>query len=118
MREEGKEMSDKLKPCLCCDGYNLIEDNYSLFVICNDCSAFDLGNADLTHDEAVKKENAYATLNTERTCKFISSKGSDYPPVCNACGYELSIYDCEWFEDGTYGYDKNYCPNCGAKVMK
>lgn len=53
----------------------------------------------------------------ERTCKFVSSKGSDYPPVCSACGYELGIYDCEWFEDGTYGYDGNYCPNCGCKVV-
>ena len=52
----------------------------------------------------------------ERTCKFVSSKGSDYPPVCSACGYELGIYDCEWFDDGTYGYDRNYCPNCGARV--
>ena len=53
----------------------------------------------------------------ERTCKFVSSKGSDYPPVCSACGYELGIYDCEWFDDGTYGYGQNYCPNCGAKVV-
>lgn len=53
----------------------------------------------------------------ERTCKFVSSKGSDYPPVCSACGYELGIYDCEWFEDGTYGYDGNYCPKCGARVV-
>ena len=61
-----------------------------------------------------------ATLGNSRaegTCKFISSKGSDYPPVCSACGYELGIYDCEWFEDGTYGYGGNYCPNCGAKVI-
>lgn len=50
-------------------------------------------------------------------CKFVSSKGSEYPPVCSACGYELGIYDCEWFEDGTYGYGGNYCPNCGAKVI-
>ena len=54
----------------------------------------------------------------ERTCKFVSSKGSDYPPVCSACGYELGIYDCEWFEDGTYGYGGNYCPNCGARVVE
>lgn len=53
----------------------------------------------------------------ERTCKFVSSKGSDYPPVCSACGYELGIYDCEWFDDGTYGYEQNYCPNCGCKVV-
>lgn len=53
----------------------------------------------------------------ERTCKFVSNKGSDYPPACSVCGYELGIYDCEWFEDGTYGYDGNYCPNCGCKVV-
>ena len=55
---------------------------------------------------------------SERTCKFVSSKGSDYPPVCSACGYELGIYDCAWYEDGTYGYERNYCPNCGAKVVE
>ena len=54
---------------------------------------------------------------SERTCNFVSSKGSDYPPVCSACGYELGIYDCAWYEDGTYGYERNYCPNCGAKVV-
>lgn len=53
----------------------------------------------------------------ERTCKFVSSRGPDYPPACSACGYELGIYDCEWFEDGTYGYSGNYCPCCGAKVV-
>ena len=54
----------------------------------------------------------------ERTCKFISSKGLDYPPVCSECGYELGIYDCEWLDDGTYRYDGNYCPNCGRRVVK
>lgn len=63
--------------------------------------------------ESIKAWNSRA----EHTCKFVSSKGSDYPPVCSACGYELGIYDCEWFEDGTYGYDGNYCPNCGCKVV-
>lgn len=52
-----------------------------------------------------------------RTCKFVSSKGSDFPPVCSACGYELGIYDCEWFVDGTYGYSGNYCPNCGRRCI-
>lgn len=58
------------------------------------------------------------TYAQERTCKFVSSKGCDYPPVCSACGFELGIYDCEWFEDGTYGYGGSYCPNCGAKVVE
>ena len=61
------------------------------------------------------KRGDYEVYTPERTCKFVSSKGSDYPPVCSACGYELGIYDCEWFEDGTYGYGGNYCPNCGAR---
>lgn len=53
----------------------------------------------------------------ERTCKFVSSRGADYPPVCSECGYELGIYDCEWLDDGTYRYGGNYCPNCGARVI-
>ena len=61
-------------------------------------------------------EQAVAATLGGGTCEFVSSKGSEYPPVCSACGYELGIYDCEWFEGGTYGYSGNYCPNCGAKV--
>lgn len=62
-------------------------------------------------------QRMYEESFTERTCEFVSSKGSDYPPVCSACGYELGIYDCAWYEDGTYGYERNYCPNCGARVI-
>ena len=54
----------------------------------------------------------------ERTCKFVSSRGVDYPPVCSECGYELGIYDCEWLDGGAYHYDGNYCPHCGAKVVE
>lgn len=76
-------------------------------------------NGTLSVDNLTPEQAIAATLNiqAERTCKFVSSKGPDYPPVCSACGYELGIYDCEWFEDGTYGYERNYCPNCGAKVI-
>lgn len=79
--------------------------------------AFDgIGGFDIDMVERVEIEGVDFVC--ERTCKFVSSKGSDYPPVCSACGYELGIYDCEWFEDGTYGYDGNYCPNCGARVVE
>ena len=44
----------------------------------------------------------------ERTCRFVSSKGSDYPPVCSACGYGIIVFDME---------PLHYCPNCGAKVV-
>ena len=70
-------------------------------------------NIELTEDGVRMRDSAWA----ERTCRFVSSKGPDRPPVCDACGYELGIYDCEWFEDGTYGYNGNYCPNCGARVI-
>lgn len=37
---------------------------------------------------------------------------------CPACGYELETDDCEWSEDGAYGYDGKVCPNCGCKTEK
>ena len=68
-------------------------------------------------DERFSEIEQAATLGSGE-CEFVSSKGSDYPPVCSACGYELGIYDCEWYEDGTYGYERNYCPNCGKAVKR
>lgn len=42
----------------------------------------------------------------ERTCKFVNSKGFDYPPTCSACGF--MVHTDELF---------NYCPNCRTKVI-
>ena len=84
-----------------------------VFEVIERCVKFYEGG-DYDAQEIADELNARA----ERTCKFVSSKGSDYPPVCSACGYELGIYDCEWFDDGAYGYDGNYCPNCGRKVVE
>ena len=53
----------------------------------------------------------------EQTCEFIDdSDGEPSPPKCSVCGYDPGIYECAWYEDGTYGYERNYCPNCGARV--
>lgn len=52
------------------------------------------------------------------TCEFVDdSDGEPLPPKCSVCGYDPGIYECAWFEDGTYGYERNYCPNCGARVV-
>lgn len=42
--------------------------------------------------------------------------GKEPQACCHGHGDFWPCDDCEWFEDGTYGYDGNYCPNCGAKV--
>lgn len=56
--------------------------------------------------------------NPERTCKFVDDSDDEpSPPKCSVCGYDPGIYECAWYEDGTYGYERNYCPNCGAKVI-
>ena len=123
----------ELLPCPFCGGeakvYEMTygaDNQYSVFgVFCEDDSKAELiGLSKYQHGhfidnfqteaEAIKAWNTRA----ERTCKFVSSKGSDYPPVCSACGYELGIYDCAWYEDGTYGYERNYCPNCGRRVER
>ena len=110
-----------LKPCPFCGGEALIGVNKEstvreYFVGCMNCHIrlYKIGYKRFyTEAEAIAAWNA----RTERTCEFVSSKGSDRPPVCSACGYELDIYDCDWFEDGAYGYGGNYCPNCGARVV-
>lgn len=109
----------ELLPCPFCGSKNVETSYKDTFsgdfrrgVYCADCCGGIYPYYD-TEAEAIAAWNSRA----ERTCKFVSSKGSDYPPVCSACGYELGIYDCEWFEDGTYGYSGNYCQNCGAQVV-
>ena len=53
------------------------------------------------------------------TCEFVDdSDGEPSPPKCNSCGYDPGIYECAWLDDGTYEYERNYCPNCGRKVVK
>ena len=132
--------ASKLLPCPFCGGEAELHPSYDMdtsevdgwFVWCNnkECECAPETREHFTEAEAIEAWNTRAEMSyediailldelglSERTCKFVSSKGSDYPPVCSACGYELGIYDCAWYEDGTYGYERNYCPNCGAKVV-
>ena len=41
----------------------------------------------------------------ERTCKIVNSENKFVNWECSACGEEIK-------------YSDNYCPNCGAKVVK
>lgn len=60
----------------------------------------------------------YDLARAERTCEFVDDSDSESsPPKCSVCGYDPGIYECAWYEDGTYGYERNYCPNCGAKLV-
>ena len=120
----------ELKPCPFCGGEaEVVESDYGMYltgyaVYCHKCclkmgvtgrlgEAYEWTPVFNTEAEAIDVWNARA----ERTCKFVSIEGTGYTPVCSACGYKLGIYDCDWFEDGTYGYGGNYCPCCGAKVV-
>ena len=127
----------ELLPCPWCGEYpKLAEDGGSTgpwFCVWHDCPPVEGGKARHygeslgcisittawfhTEAEAISAWNTRAELGSG-TCEFVSSKGADYTPVCSACGYKLGIYDCEWFEDGTYGYSGNYCPNCGKAVKR
>lgn len=53
------------------------------------------------------------------TCEFVDdSDRESSPPKCNSCGYDPGIYECAWLDDGTYEYERNYCPNCGKAVKR
>lgn len=107
---------DKLKPCPFCGGEAETElcgkGIYSYWSVWCNCGV--LLQDYKTEAEAIEAWNTRA----ERTCKFVSSRGADYPPACSECGYELGIYDCDWLDDGTYRYNGNYCLNCGRKVVE
>lgn len=53
-----------------------------------------------------------------RMCTFNKhEKISDNYPTCSACGYEADWHECEPYGYSGYEYKKNYCPNCGARVI-
>lgn len=62
---------------------------------------------------AITPEQAIAATLGSGECEFV---GGNEPPKCSACGWQTSIYDCDWFDDNEYEYDGAYCKQCGAKV--
>lgn len=50
-------------------------------------------------------QRMYEQTFAKRTCRDTGE--NEWHFVCSACGYEQNGYEC-W----------NYCPNCGAKVLK
>ena len=61
-------------------------------------------------------EQAIAATLGAGECEFVGD--AKRPPKCSACGWQTSIYDCEWLEDGEYEYDGRFCKQCGRKVKR
>lgn len=99
----------ELKPCPFCGG----EASKRLFykgkyrVHCNVCDAYS-GDVCDTEAEAIAAWNTRA----EQTCKMESVWGTNALQCSECCSY-ASTWDAEC-EIGKI----NYCPNCGARVMK
>lgn len=102
---------DELKPCPFCGGEaemltaESMNGGYLFGIMCNDCRS--RGDVYDTEAEAIEAWNTRA----ERTCHFIENYGEGCwskehrDGKCSICGEEMK---------GRY----NYCPNCGAKVVR
>ena len=108
--------TDELKPCPFCGGENLASNWHSPFIICNDCGAFGPGNADSTHEQAVKAwntrtpEQAIAATLGGGECEVISHYYYDDYDLHEfelSCGHSYTMHD-----DMPYPF----CPICGKKV--
>lgn len=117
---------EPLKPCPCCGGEAWLKDNgYEepeidsngayvgmdinepdyIWVECQSCGLTSLGAG--TPEEAISKWNQRASNDVKygvwKIITFHNGCTPDYDCVCSECG-----------ASGTP--DKNYCPNCGAKM--
>ena len=89
--------TDELKPCPFCGGENLASNWHSPFIICNDCGAFGPGNADSTHEQAVKAWNTRtpeqaiaATLGEQRSTAEITELLDEFEHECFMLRVEAS----------------------------
>lgn len=71
--------------------------------LCIDMSS---GRVDIARDsESISGLADLIEPEPERTCKIVNSENKFANWECSACGEEIK-------------YSDNYCPNCGAKVVK
>lgn len=111
-------MNDELKPCPFCGGEaKRSEETYGVtfmsWVYCTSCGA--QGASRHIEAEAAEAWNARATFGSGE-CEFVGD--AKRTPKCSACGWQASIYDCEWLEAGEFEYDGSFCKQCGALVRK
>ena len=66
-----------------------------------------------TEAEAIAAWNTRAELGSG-TCENINTDGYRYRFECSECGYSAIVHNCAARLDEL----PNYCPNCGAKVIK
>ena len=104
-------MADELKPCPFCGGEGCVicgssfEFGFPSYAVeCEKCGT--VGIVKASEQEAIEAWNTRA----ERTCRNLGGEeGTNYELYdfgCSACGYCTDITE------------PNYCPYCGAKVVK
>lgn len=83
---------------------------------CPKCDSVSMSDVECP-DEAQAIESVRAKWNTraERTCENTSMKSDQW--LCSECGgnYDIANIDLDPDEDSGI---PNYCPNCGAKVVR
>lgn len=131
----------ELEPCPVCGatkGLYILEDHHEFewYVFCDNCKTF-LGNEYAqTKEDAIKHWNnrvsraCYADEVTNRNCKYSVNRGwcENTCKVkmgnCSKCNHGINdkaYFVKVEFDDGCYTYESraaNYCPNCGAKILK
>lgn len=82
---------------------------------CATCPEIDNNDSFIFH---LLQAERFDNTRAERTCTFSKHEKISYPyPTCSACGYVADWHECEPYGYSGYKYEKNYCPNCGSRVI-
>lgn len=109
-------LTTELLPCPFCGGESTVErigKSGYFYVTCNTAYCCDFGKFD-TEAEAIEAWNA----RQERMCHIVKETKT----IRSLLHGEVEVTDercseCEGFMDVGSGVYRNYCPNCGAKVV-